>query len=73
MKKIMQFSVFLLFCFFALACNKSDEDLCELGPALPIFCIQVYDPVCGCNEITYGNECEARAAGVPSFSPGKCL
>ena len=31
-----------------------------------------YDLVCGCNEKTYSNECEARSHGITSFSAGKC-
>jgi len=74
MKKLIQLSTFLFICLFALACNKSEDEieLCELGPALPILCFHVYEPVCGCNDVTYGNECVATAAGVPSFTPGEC-
>ena len=28
--------------------------------------------VCGCNGVTYGNDCEASKAGVLIWSPGKC-
>lgn len=35
-------------------------------------CIQIYDPVCGCNQVTYGNECEARNAGLISWTYGPC-
>ena len=35
-------------------------------------CIALYDPVCGCNGVTYGNGCEASASGVTSFVPGEC-
>lgn len=31
-----------------------------------------YSPVCGCNGVTYGNECEAVAAGVSSWLAGTC-
>lgn len=72
MKNLMQLSVILILCLFAIACNKSDDSLCELGPTLDVGCFQVYEPVCGCNEVTYGNDCEATAAGVPSFTSGEC-
>lgn len=73
MRNILQLSAFLLLCLCSPACNNTEENLCELGPALPILCISVFDPVCGCNEITYGNECLATVAGVHSFTPGECL
>lgn len=35
-------------------------------------CIRIYNPVCGCNGITYRNQCEAEKAGVVSFNRGQC-
>ncbi len=36
-------------------------------------CILIYDPVCGCNGVTYGNQCEAYYyGGVTSWVPGEC-
>lgn len=41
-------------------------------PTEPVACTMQYDPVCGCDNITYGNACMARGAGVPSSTPGAC-
>jgi hypothetical protein len=51
-------------------CNVADRmGVCV---SIPQACPDVWEPVCGCDGVTYGNPCEADAAGVSAARRGGC-
>lgn len=61
------------FCEFAAgSCPKKNSGAQGTCVAKPEGCIQVYDPVCGCDNKTYGNDCTRQQAGVSLKSTGAC-
>ena len=70
MKNLMLSIAFLLAAF--LPFHQETAVVCEENIQPDCYCILVYDPVCGCNNKTYGNSCEAMCAGITDFKKGEC-
>lgn len=35
-------------------------------------CLQVFEPVCGCDDISYHNSCYAECASIMEYTQGEC-
>lgn len=54
---------------FVMSCGKDPN--CVEEEDQNCLCYMNYDPVCGCNNKTYGNACAADCAGV-EYTAGAC-
>jgi len=64
----------LLLAFLLISCDDEDSSTpCQLSEKdEDMACIEIYQPVCGCNKETYSNSCYAERDGVTSWSEGEC-
>lgn len=63
----------LLFAIIILGLAACKKDKCEEKSKDPNYsCSLVYDPVCGCNHVTYANDCVANCYGITEYTRGTC-
>ncbi len=63
---------YMLLCSL-VGCKSSQPGECVENPKENCMCTRQYDPVCGCNNKTYGNACEAECNGITTYTKGECV
>jgi hypothetical protein len=69
---------YVLSLIILISCSKDKEkidELCKDESLIDKFsaCIEIYQPVCGCDGITYPNSCYATTFnGIVSYTEGEC-
>lgn len=83
MYTIKKLSIVLLISISLVSCDKEQEcvsiflfnnEIC-VDPTLindSIYCLEIYEPVCGCDGNTYPNYCYAERLGVFSYASEEC-
>ena len=75
MKPLLKLFLSGLIIIFSCTSEDSNENACIDESQIDEFsvCIEIYQPVCGCDGITYPNSCYAsNFNGIVSYTEGAC-
>lgn len=62
----------LILIVIAISFGSCEKNNCQAVSDPNCFCTEQYEPVCGCNNITYGNDCMAECEGIYTYTAGPC-
>lgn len=68
----MRLIILTLTIFFHCTKDKDSENCINESKVSDMVCIEIFDPVCGCNNKTYSNDCYANANGITYYTKGEC-
>ena len=71
---MIRFSIFIFLSLY-LACKKEKQESDCIDPKkieLDKVCLEIYQPVCGCDNKTYSNSCFAAINGLNRYTEGGC-
>jgi len=60
------------YCSYPLEAQCGAADQTGTCVPIPQACDAMYDPVCGCDDMTYSSACEANGAGISVAHDGEC-